>query len=116
VTDAAVKAMAGAVGIQRAVLDPASAQAAARGQEPSASVYLPGDGADGSEADPDAALLAALREAPRAGLSADELAARLGHGRTWVYKRLSANAEAGNVVRLRRGRWAATRRGTRRER
>jgi S-DNA-T family DNA segregation ATPase FtsK/SpoIIIE len=111
-TDPAVRAVAGRASGQRAVLDPTSAQAAAGGQEPSEAVRPPGDEADGSGADPDAALLAVLRDAPRAGLSADELAARLGHGRTWIYKRLSANAEAGNVVRLRRGRWAATRRGT----
>lgn len=111
-TDSAVKAAAGRSGVQRAVLDPASADAANGRQEPPEGPSAPVDDANESDADPDAALLAALRDAPRAGLSADELAARIGHGRTWVYKRLNANATAGNVVRLRRGRWAATRRGT----
>jgi S-DNA-T family DNA segregation ATPase FtsK/SpoIIIE len=111
-TDPAVKATAGRAGVQRPVLDPVSAQATTGRLEPSEAVNAPvGDGGGSVAVDPDAALFAALRDAPRAGLSADELAARIGHGRTWVYKRLSANAKAGKVVRLRRGRWAARRGG-----
>ena len=47
---------------------------------------------------PDMALMAALREAPRGGLSADELAARLGRSRAWVFKRLQVHRTAGRAA------------------
>ena len=111
-TDAAVRAAAGRRGVVRAVLDPASAEVAAGRQESPEATSGPAvrSNAAGVE-DPDAALLAALRDAPRTGLSADALAARIGRRRTWVYKRLSAHAMAGRAVRLRRGRWAGRRPG-----
>src|SRR2546430_7759075 len=65
--------------------------------------------------DPDAALLAALRDAPRTGMSAPELAARIGRSRSWTFARLRAHARAGRVVSLRHRRWAAGRTGRARE-
>jgi len=108
-SDAAVRAAADQAGASRPALDSTSADAAGEPQKPSESVL--DVGAD----DPDGRLLAALDEAPPGGLSADELAARLGRGRTWVYKRLMAHSTAGRAVRLRRGRWAAERGGKPRE-
>jgi hypothetical protein len=119
-TDAAVTAAAGRSGADRAALDTVSAVAAAGPQEPSQTADWPGRAdMEPHDSDPDAALLAALADAPRAGLSADELAERLGRGRTWVYKRLNALATAGRAVRLRRGPGrpgAARPDGTRRDR
>ncbi len=51
------------------------------------------------------ALLAALDAAPPDGLSADELAARVGRSRACVFSRLDVHATTGRAVRLRRGRW-----------
>jgi S-DNA-T family DNA segregation ATPase FtsK/SpoIIIE len=53
----------------------------------------------------DVGLLAALDAAPPGGLSAAELAARIGRSRAWVFSRLDVHASAGRAVRLRRGRW-----------
>jgi hypothetical protein len=103
-SDAAVTAAADSAGPTRPALDPTSAEAAGEPQESPEHVRE-------SANDPDRLLLAALAEAPPGGLSADELAARLGKGRTWVYKRLTAHSSAGRAVRLRRGRWAAERAG-----
>jgi DNA segregation ATPase FtsK/SpoIIIE, S-DNA-T family len=107
-SDAAVRAAADRVAATRPTLDPASAEAAAGAQKPAESADR--DQADGAD-DPDGLLMAALEDAPQDGLSADELAARLGRSRTWVYKRLVAHRSAGRAVRLRRGRWAADRAG-----
>ena len=52
------------------------------------------------------ALLAALDAAPPDGLSADEVATRVGRSRAWVFSRLDAHATAGRAVRLHLGRWA----------
>jgi S-DNA-T family DNA segregation ATPase FtsK/SpoIIIE len=108
-SDAAVRAAAARAGTARPVLDPVSADAAAGPQKP----VQGADAHNGPTAadDPDRRLLAVLREAPHGGLSADELAARLGRSRAWVYKRLMAHSGAGRAVRLRRGRWAADRAG-----
>jgi S-DNA-T family DNA segregation ATPase FtsK/SpoIIIE len=57
--------------------------------------------------DSDAALLAALHNAPGEGLSFKELVAATGKGRTWIYKRLDRLVEADRVVRVARGRWRA---------
>src|SRR5262249_50703225 len=66
-----------------------------------------GDGADdGPDQRAHAALLAVLDAAPSEGLSADELAARIGMGRTWVFTRLHIHEMAGRAAKLRRGRWA----------
>ncbi len=54
----------------------------------------------------DVALLIALNAAPPDGLSADELAARVGRSRAWVFSHLDVHATTGRAVRLRRGRWA----------
>lgn len=51
----------------------------------------------------DVALLAALDAALPDGLSAGELAARVGRSRAWVFSRRDLNASAGRAVRLRRG-------------
>ncbi len=51
------------------------------------------------------ALLAALDATPPDGLSADELAPRVGRSRAWVFSCLHVHASAGRAVRLRRGRW-----------
>ncbi len=107
-SDAAVRAAADSAGATRPALDPASVEAAGGPQKPpEGAVHDPANSAD----DPDGLLLAALDEASPGGLSADDLAARLGRGRTWVYKRLMAHSSAGRAVRLRRGRWAADRGG-----
>ena len=109
-SDAAVGAAAASGSATRPALDPASAEAAGEPQKPAE------DAANDGPDDPDRLLLAALDEAPPGGLSADELAARLGRGRTWVYKRLMAHSSSGRAVRLRRGRWAAQRGSKPRER
>ncbi len=105
-TDATVSATAGRSGVERAALDAVSAAAADGPQEPPGVTDRPD--VESRDSDPDAALLAALGDAPRGGLSADELAEHLGRGRTWVYKRLNAHARAGRAVRPRRGRWAGS--------
>jgi hypothetical protein len=46
----------------------------------------------------------ALVATPPDGLSADELAARVGCSRMWVFSRLDVHATAGRAVRLRCGR------------
>jgi len=53
------------------------------------------------------ALLAALENALPDGLSAGDLAARVGRSRAWVFSRLDVHATAGRAIRLGRGRWAA---------
>jgi S-DNA-T family DNA segregation ATPase FtsK/SpoIIIE len=103
-TDAAVSAAAGHAGALRPALDTISSAAATRRVEPSERVR------DGERED--TLLLATLQNAPSDGLSADELAARIGRSRAWVFARLNVHAAAGRAVRLRRGRWAAARRGT----
>jgi S-DNA-T family DNA segregation ATPase FtsK/SpoIIIE len=57
-----------------------------------------------TDIDPDAALLAALGEAPHGGLSVTALARRVGRRRTWVYERLRLHEHGGRAVRLQRGR------------
>jgi len=106
-TDPVVRGVAGRPGVQRAALDPASADAAAE-TSPDGTSAPP---VEAGTVDPDAVLLAALTDAPRAGVSVEELAQRIGRRRTWVYKRLHDHLTAGRAVRLRRGRWAARRGG-----
>ena len=113
-TDDEVQAAAGRQDIERAVLDPASVQVAASPQEPSEDATEP-DAPAAQHRDAEEELLIALHDAPRAGLSANELAARTNRGRTWVYKRLRRDVATGRVVRLRRGRWAASKRPVGRE-
>jgi DNA segregation ATPase FtsK/SpoIIIE, S-DNA-T family len=109
-TDAAVTSVASQSGtVQRATLDAASVTAENAREEPREAASDPAGGTGVRAVDPDAALLAALRDAPRTGVSAEELAVRIGRRRTWVYKRLHAHAAAGRAVRLRPGRWAARR-------
>jgi DNA segregation ATPase FtsK/SpoIIIE, S-DNA-T family len=81
---------------QRPSLDPESADAAAWLQEPS-------QDSRGERERADVALLAALDAASSEGLSPDELAARVGRSRAWVFSRLDVHATAGRAVRLR---WA----------
>ncbi len=97
-TDSAVRAVVAHAGAQRPALDPESSDAAARPQEPS-------QDSRGERERADVALLAALDAAPPDGLSADELAARVGRSRAWVFSRLDVHGSAGRAVRLRRGRW-----------
>lgn len=59
--------------------------------------------------DPDMALLAALRDAPRGGLSAPELATRIGRSRSWTFGRLRMHAKTGRAVQVGHGRWAGGR-------
>jgi S-DNA-T family DNA segregation ATPase FtsK/SpoIIIE len=96
--DAAVRAVVTRTAAQRPSLDPESADAAARPPEPSQDTR-------GERERADVALLAALDAAPPDGLSADELAARVGRSRAWVFSRLDVHATTGRAVRLRRGRW-----------
>jgi S-DNA-T family DNA segregation ATPase FtsK/SpoIIIE len=108
-TDAAVRAVVDRTGGQRATLDPESSDAALPPEK------SPQDtGAERERLDD--ALLAALAAAPSDGLSAAELAARVGRSRAWVFSRLDVHATAGRAVRLRRGRWAAARTATRGDR
>jgi len=101
-SDDAVRAVVARAGAQRPDLDPVSADAAARPQEPSQPARPDRERFD-------TALLAALDNAPPDGVSADELAARVGRSRAWVFSRLDVHATAGRAVRLGRGRWAARR-------
>jgi S-DNA-T family DNA segregation ATPase FtsK/SpoIIIE len=113
-TDAAVRAAASRPGIERAALDAASATAAEKPPQPSTEAETEPDGFTATRReDPDTALLAALREAPRNSLSAPELAARIGRSRSWTFARLRLHARAGRVVHVGHGRWAAGRRGGR---
>jgi hypothetical protein len=68
---------------------------------------LGGDG-DGHPR-PETALWNALVDADPAGVSAAELEAACGMGRSWVYYRLQAHATAGRAVQVRRGYWRAAR-------
>ncbi len=97
-TDGAVRTVVASAGARRPALDPESADAATRPQEPS-------QDSRGERERADVALLAALDAAPPDGLSADELAARVGRSRAWVFSRLDVHAAAGRAIRLRRGRW-----------
>jgi S-DNA-T family DNA segregation ATPase FtsK/SpoIIIE len=97
-TDDAVRAVVTSAGDQRPALDSASADAAS---EPQEAPQRPRD----HRMLGDEALLAALDSAPPDGLSADELAARIGRSRSWVFTRLEAHTIAGRVTKLRRGRW-----------
>jgi DNA segregation ATPase FtsK/SpoIIIE, S-DNA-T family len=114
--DPDVRAAAGRHGVARPTLDTVSADAAA---EPARAPERPRppvevhDREDDTQPanDPDRLLLAALQAAPDGGLSADELAARLGRSRAWVYKRLVAHRSAGRAASLRRGRWGGGRAG-----
>jgi S-DNA-T family DNA segregation ATPase FtsK/SpoIIIE len=111
-TDETVRAAACRTGAQRSALDPASAAAASDPQPPSTAVDVPAvEVLSPRRDDPDAALLAVLRSAPRGGLAAHELAARIGRSRSWTFDRLSFHTKAGRAVRLRHGRWAAARGG-----
>jgi S-DNA-T family DNA segregation ATPase FtsK/SpoIIIE len=58
--------------------------------------------------DPDARILALLRQRGPEGLSGDDLAAGLQglRGRTWVYQRLPVLTERGLIRRIDKGRWA----------
>ena len=108
--DEAVTAAARRAGAHRPALDSASARASIGPQESSQPVGMDADDPEPEDIKPDVLLLAALRKSPRGGVSADELAARLGRSRAWVYRRLQAHRAAGRAVQLRRGRWAAERR------
>jgi S-DNA-T family DNA segregation ATPase FtsK/SpoIIIE len=99
-TDEAVRAAAARHAGRRPALDAASAGAAETPQQPAQGLVTT------STVDPDEALLAELRNAPHGGLTADELAHRIGRRRTWVYERLSRHARAGRAVRRGPGRWA----------
>jgi S-DNA-T family DNA segregation ATPase FtsK/SpoIIIE len=109
--DEAVGAAAGRRDIGRPSLDTVSAGALTTAQEPSGSAR---QGQDAHDDDHDGRLLEALTDAPAAGVSADELAARLGRSRAWVYKRLLVHSRSGRATRLRRGRWAGGRLTSRR--
>jgi S-DNA-T family DNA segregation ATPase FtsK/SpoIIIE len=109
-TDAAVTAAAGRRGVQRAVLDLASAKAAEKSPEASMATETAAGGYTLPQRDdPDMALLAALRDAPRGGLSAPELATRIGRSRSWTFGRLRMHAKTGRAVQVGHGRWAGGR-------
>jgi S-DNA-T family DNA segregation ATPase FtsK/SpoIIIE len=109
-TDAAVTAVAGRRGVQRAALDAASASAAEKPQEASTATEAVTDGYSVPQReDSDTTLLTALRDAPRGGLSAPELAVRIGRSRSWTFARLRAHAKAGRAVHVGHGRWAGGR-------
>jgi S-DNA-T family DNA segregation ATPase FtsK/SpoIIIE len=56
---------------------------------------------------PEAALWAALRQAPAEGLPIWVLMPACGMGRSWVYYRLQEHAQAGRAVQITRGFWRA---------
>jgi hypothetical protein len=58
---------------------------------------------------PETVLWDALVDAGPEGVSAGELEAACGMGRSWVYYRLQAHATAGRAVQVRRGYWRAAR-------
>lgn len=112
-TDEAVRAVAVRTGADRPKLDPVSADAAANPQElPETATTPMAPCAPPRLDDPDEALLAALRAAPRGGLSADELADRIGRSRAWVFGRLPVHEASGRAVKLGRGRWTVRPGGT----
>ena len=78
-TDDAVRTVVARAGAHRPVLDPESAEGAAWPPEPSQA-----DRPDRERFD--SALLAALDSASPEGVSADELAARVGRSRAWVFR------------------------------
>lgn len=111
-TDAAVRAAAARHGVERASLGlTTSARAAAEPQAPLAAPQAAREALPllPQREDPDTALLAALREAPRGGLSAPELAARIGRSRSWTFARLRVHASAGRAVQVGHGRWTGSR-------
>jgi S-DNA-T family DNA segregation ATPase FtsK/SpoIIIE len=102
-SDEAVRTAAAQPAVRRQSLDAASAQAVEapfRAPQPSQ------EASDSNRRDdPDEALLAALMAAPSAGLTARELAARIGRSRSWTFERLRHHAKAGRAVQLGHGRW-----------
>lgn len=100
VTDDDVRATASEHATARPPLDPLSTDALARERAPEPEVV--------TEADPDAALWEALREAPDDGFSVPDLMHRTGMKRTWIYDRLQAHAAGGRAQQVARGRWRAT--------
>jgi S-DNA-T family DNA segregation ATPase FtsK/SpoIIIE len=109
-TDAAVTAIAGRQAERRATLDPASATAAEKPQESPIATETDGDGHSVPQRpDPDMALLAALRDAPRGGMTAPELAVKIGRSRSWTFSRLRTYAKTGRAVHVGHGRWAGGR-------
>jgi DNA segregation ATPase FtsK/SpoIIIE, S-DNA-T family len=78
----------------------------------SAAPTAPQDSQDGQadgerQASPEAALWAALRNAPPDGIPARALARVTGMGRTWIYERLREHADAGRAVQVSHGHWRA---------
>jgi len=70
---------------------------------------VPADGDPHREViDPERALWAALRKAPGAGASVEELISACGMSRSWVYYRLRRWADSGQVITTQPGRWRAT--------
>jgi S-DNA-T family DNA segregation ATPase FtsK/SpoIIIE len=110
-TDEAVMAAARRASAgQRATLDAASARAAEKAEEPTTATETAGNGPTlPQREDPDVALLAALKDSPRAGLTAPELAARIGRSRSWTFARLRTYARTGRAVHVGHGRWAGGR-------
>jgi len=110
-TDAAVMAVASQRWTgERAALDPASANAAEKPLElPTASEVATDGHAVPQREDPDMALLAMLRDAPRGGMTAPELATRIGRSRSWTFSRLRTYAKTGRAVHVGHGRWAGGR-------
>ena len=66
---------------------------------------LPDD--DSGRPEPEAALREALCAAGDDGATVADLMAACGMGRSWVYYRLSALADAGRAVQASRGTWRA---------
>jgi S-DNA-T family DNA segregation ATPase FtsK/SpoIIIE len=110
-TDAVVTAVASRRRAeQHAILDPASATAAEKPKEPPTATQTASDGHTvPRREDSDMALLVALRDAPRAGLTAPELAVKIGRSRSWTFARLRTYAKAGRAVHVGHGRWAGGR-------
>ncbi|MGH7749527.1 MAG: hypothetical protein ACREQ5_32890, partial [Candidatus Dormibacteria bacterium] len=67
----------------------------------------PGDVASRETLDADAALRAALRDAPADGVRFEELPGRVGRSRNWVHSRLLQLDAAGLAIKVARGRWRA---------
>jgi S-DNA-T family DNA segregation ATPase FtsK/SpoIIIE len=100
---------AGRYGAERPALDSVSADVVERRDEPS--VGSMGERGLAPDQRADATLVAALDMAPSDGLSAEELASRVGRSRAWVFIRVNVHEAAGRVARLRRGRWIGRQEG-----
>jgi DNA segregation ATPase FtsK/SpoIIIE, S-DNA-T family len=104
VTDENVTATASRYASHRPPLDPLSADAVDRAEEPPLRALEPA----AEQTDPELTLWTALRDAPDNGLTVPQLMELTGMRRTWIYDRLQAHATGDRAQQVSRGRWRAT--------